>query len=202
MNTFTITFLRDALIKRNAFIYHGAAIAKGVGNSATNNILYLDRLKRVITDDLEVCCSTVRFGDSELNCNFWGRMGLILWPKSPNSITLVSPQDAGTIPDHKTGRRKLTRLPITTNALVNSIDKRPPREANEWCILDYDVIGIFVEPEIQYVENETYHTITLKEVFDNFPDMKVFAFHNNQLREVIQYNQCGSLISIADLYPI
>ena len=74
---------------------HGAGFAKGVGDGATNSLPYLDRLREVVAKDLEVCCSTVKFGDSEGNLDFWGRMGLVLWPNSPNSITLVSPQDAG-----------------------------------------------------------------------------------------------------------
>ncbi len=202
MNTFSLSYLHKALIERNAFIYHGAGVAKGVGNVSTNAIPFLDRLRNVITQDLEVCCSTVKFGDSELNLDFWGRIGLILWPRSHNSITLVSPIDAGTIPDpNNFGRRQITRLPITSDALVNSIDSRPPQTANEWCVLDYDVIGIFVEPKIQYVENGDLHDVELMDVFQNFPSMRVFAFNNGLLREVLPPGNWGSLVSISDLYP-
>ncbi len=202
MNTFSVSYLRKILIERKAFIYHGASFAKGIGNSSTNALSYLDRLRNVMTQDLEICCSTIKFGDSELNRDFWGRMGLILWPKSHNSITLVSPTDAGTVPDLSiVGRRQINRLPITSCALVNSIDHRPPHTANEWCVLDYAVIGIFVEPPIQYVENGDLHGIELKDVFQFFPSLKVFAFCHGQLRELLPPGIWGSLVSISELYP-
>ena len=152
MNTFSLSFLHQTLVNKNAFIYHGAAIAKGIGNSHTNSLPFLQRLHNVIDHDLEVCCSTVREGDSETNLEFWGNIGLILWPRSPNSITFVSEEDAGTTPDpNHTGRRNLTpRMPVTAQALVDSIEQRPPNAANEWCLLDYEVVGVFVEPPIQY----------------------------------------------------
>ena len=97
MNTFSLQELHNTLIAFDAFIYHGAGIAKGVGSAATNNLSYIQRLTNAANLDLELCCSTVRKGDSKINLNYWGRIGLILKPKSPNSITQVCPYDAGTM---------------------------------------------------------------------------------------------------------
>lgn len=202
MNTFSLSTLRDVLIKRNAFIYHGAGVAKGVGNAATNSLLYLDRFRRVITEDLEVCCSTIKFGDSEHNFNFWGKMGLILWPQSANSITFVSPRDAGTEPDPSNpGRRQIWRAPITSQALVESIDLRATDAANEWCVFDYTVVGIFIEPPIQFVENGALRDLEVADVFRAFPTMRVFAFYCGQLREVLPPARWGALLTISELYP-
>lgn len=203
MNTFTLSFLHQSLVERNAFLYHGAGIAKGIGTAATNAIPYLQRLKKVIAEDLEVCCSTVRPGDSEANFNFWGRIGLILSPKSPDSITLVSPKDAGTTPDQSNnGRRKFQRVAITSRALVESIDLRPSQSCNEWCVLDYRVIGVFIEPPIQYCENDELRDLNVSDVFAHFPGLPVYAFHNDStLREVLPPNNWGAIAKIEQLYP-
>lgn len=204
MNTFSLSFLHQSLIERNAFIYHGASIAKGVGNATTNAIPYLQRLKKVIVEDLEVCCSTVRPGDSETNLNFWGKIGLILSPKSHDSITLVSPKDAGTIPDpSNNGRRAIRRVAITSKALVESIDLRQPQSCNEWCVLDYRAIGVFIEPPIQYVENDQFLDLNIPDVFVHFPGLPVYAFHNGTiLREILPPCNWGSIANIEQLYPV
>ena len=202
MNTFSLGFLRQSLIDRSAFIYHGAGIAKGVGNQQTNDLPFLDRLRNVMDHDLEICCSTVREGDSEVDRDFWGKIGLILWPRSPNSITLVSEKDAGTTPDpNRPGRRVIPREPVTAQALINSIDQRPENTANEWCLLDYEVKGIFVEPPIQYNEHDELKELKLPQVFEEFPNWRVYAFYYGSLREILPSAQWGALVSIAELYP-
>lgn len=193
--------LRD----RSAFIYHGAGIAKGIGNQSTNAIPYLARLQKAVNEDLEICCSTVRPGDSELNLNFWGRIGLIIRPRHANSVTLVSSSDAGTVPDQAHyGRRQISRYPITSQALVESIDGRPSNSCNEWCVLDYDVIGVFIELPIQYLREDGALTdLKVDDVFKHFPGLHVYAFHNGTtLREVVPPCNWGRLVSVFDLYPI
>lgn len=202
MNTFSLNDLFEKLIKHNAFIYHGAGIAKGIGNAHTNNLTYIQRLKSAITEDFEICCSTVQSGDSETNLNYWGRMGLILNPISPNSITLVSHQDAGTTPDpHRIGKRAIPRVPITLQDIENSITQRQANSCNEWCVLSYSVFGIFIEPPIQYVEDGNLLNIEVKDVFNYFPSMRVFAFYNQHtLREILPPGNWGSVIAISEIY--
>lgn len=202
MNTFTLAFLHQSLVDRNAFIYHGAGIAKGVGNESTNSLPFLDRLRNAISMDLEICCSVVKEGDSETTRNFWGKIGVIIWPKSKDSVTLVCPRDAGTAPDPQNlGRRSIARMPITSQALINSIDNRSPTEANEWCLLDYEVVGIFIEPPIQYQENNQINEINITQVFIEFPGMKVYAFCYGKLRELCPPGQWGTSVTINQLYP-
>jgi hypothetical protein len=202
MNTFSLSDLYKYLVSKNAFIYHGAGVVKGVGNSSTNSLSYLDRLKNATTQNLEICCSTVLPGDSESKLNFFGRVGLIIWPNSHNSITLASPTDAGTTPDsNNPGRRNINQTPITLDALSNSIDSRKPNECNEWCIFDYKVIGLFIERPIYYSENDVIHYITLSDIAQNFPGMKIFTFCCGQLREIYPCGNWGSIVSISELYP-
>lgn len=202
MNEFSLSFLHTSLVERNAFIYHGAGIAKGVGSTATNSIPYIDRLKNVINDDLEVCCSTIRPGDSEFNRNYWGRIGLILQPRCADSITLVSASDAGTTPDPDNPRRRLIqRSSITSQALVDSMDHRKPGDANEWCVLNYEVAGVFIEPPIQYAEGQKLHEIGISDVFANFQGFRVFAFNGNSLCEVLHTRSWGAPVGIMELYP-
>lgn len=202
MNTFSLSFLRSVLVQRDAFIYHGAGVAKGIGDASTNALSYLDRIRNAISDDLEICCSTVRFGDSEVNLDFWGKMGIIVWPKSANSITLVSPQDAGSTPDPNIpGRRNLRRMPITERAICESIDQRPPKTANEWCVLDYHVLGLFVEPPIQFMEDGVLESIDLPQVFHDFVKWPVYGFCHGRLCEINPPGNWGRKVSISELLP-
>ena len=99
------------------------------------------------------------------------------------------------------GRRQISRMPITSHALVESIDLREQHTANEWCVLDYKVIGIFVEPPIQYTENGALHELNLADVFYEFPGMRIFAFFYGKLRELLPPGAWGKLVSISELYP-
>lgn len=205
MNTFSLAFLRQCLIERNAFIYHGAGIAKGVGNAATNSTPFMQRLPNAINNDFEICCSIVKNGDSESTQNYCGRIGLIVWPKSVNSVTFVSPHDVGTYPDpaHSGRRAGFQRAAITSEQLVNSIDLRAADSYNEWCLLDYKVVGVFIEPDIQYIEQGDLLDLPVPKVFSMFPALKVYAFdtvHSGLLREVLPPGNWGSLVNIADLY--
>lgn len=201
MNTFTLKELSDVLIKRDAFIYHGAGFAKGSGNSHTNSLSFTQRLQNVINEDLEICCSTVRKGDCESNHNYWGKMGLILKVNSHNSVTLVSHEDAGTEPDPSNyGRRIINRIPISIQDVKNSIDLRNDIP-NEWCILNYSVYGIFVEPPIQYTEGENLYELQLKDVFHHFPDLKVYIYDKTfTLVELLPSLKIGGNLQISEIY--
>jgi len=202
MNTFSLEELHQALIVSDTFIYHGAGIAKGVGNTTTNNLSYIQRLRNAINKDLELCCSTIRKGDSEVTFNYWGRIGLILKPKSPNSITQVCPHDAGTIPDqNKICRRQITRYPVTIEEIYESINQRANDSCNEWCVLSYSVFGIYIEPPIQYAEGDELKDIEVASVFNLFPGHKVYVFDNEKnLREILPSSNWSSIVTINEIY--
>ena len=200
MNTFTLDDLHQVLISRSAFIYHGAGFAKGLGNNQTNSLPYLSRLTQVIQNDIEISCSTIRPGDRETHGNYWGRIGLILKQKDRNSITLVSNQDAGTLPSDG-GKRSIQRLPITISDIANSIDERPPNHHNEWCVLSYTVFGIYIEDPIQYTDGDTIQTLSLNNVIQTFPGSRIFTQDNqNILREVLPSGMLGTILNVSDIY--
>jgi hypothetical protein len=115
-------------------------------------------------------------------------------------VSLVSYRDAGTqIDPLRPGRRDIPRLPITQQALADSIDHRT--SCNEWCVLDYDVIGIFIEPPIQYTEGDQLKDIEVPDVFSHFPNLSVYAFHNRALRKLDCSGNLGQSVSISELYP-
>lgn len=129
-------------------------------------------------------------------------MGLIIQPRNANSITLVSHGDAGTLPDPANlGRRRIYRRPIGAQEILDSIDYRQPGSANEWCVLDYEVAGLFIEPPIQYVENGHLHDIDVPDVFGHFPGMRVFAYRGSSLCEVIAPQSWGVPVNVAEFYP-
>jgi len=89
MNTFSLKELRDCLIDKNAFIAHCAGYAKGVGNNQTDRYSIFERIHHAIFDDIEISCSTIVPGDNFQGNNYTGTLGIILFPKAPNSITLL-----------------------------------------------------------------------------------------------------------------
>jgi len=201
MNTFTLEELFKELINRDIFIYHGAGIAKGLGTHFTDNLGFTERLQYAIDNDLELSCSTVKKGDSEVNYNYWGRIGLIVKPKSPNSITLVCQEDAGTMVDPDVpGRRKIRRMPITIQEICKSIDCRSKETPNEWCVLSYSVLGIFIEPPIYYNDKNSFNEIKIKDVFEIFSDYKIYTYDPEyNLRELLQ-NEYGQIVQLSDWY--
>ena len=193
--------MKEALVERNSLILHAASFAKGIGNEKTNSLGYLQRLEFALREDLELSCSTFGFGDSFSKGDIWGQVGLILFPKSPDSITLVSPCDGGTsIDPDNFGRRVHPRDPITKRAIVESMDQRAKGSTNEWCLLAYDALGIYVEPPIQYSEGSKILDIDLSEVFEAFPEQKVYGFIGKQLFDVQKNGSVGSNISAIDFY--
>lgn len=201
MNQFSLDFLYELLIDKRALIYHGLGIAKGVGSDATNALAPLSRLQKVIDENLEVSCSTVLPGDSEETTSYWGRIGLVLCPLGPESITLACWRDAGTLPDpNNYGRRIHPTITITEKILRDSIECRAPNSANEWCVLNYDVLGVLVEPPIQYLEGGVFETLEVERVFDVFPNQSVYCFKKGVLHEVNRAGTWGPIMHHCDLY--
>ena len=163
---------------------------------------YLDRLRVAISNDLELCCSKFRPGDNELNGDYWGKVGFIIQPRSADSITLVAHGDAGTLPaPNNPGKRRICRRPIGPQEVIDSIDCRQPGSANEWCVLDYEVAGLFIEPPIQYVENGGLHDIDVPDVFVHFPGLRVFAFCGSSLSEILPPQSWAAQMNVAEFYP-
>jgi len=154
MNTFSLKELRDCLIDKNAFIAHCAGYAKGVGNNQTDRYSIFERIHHAIFDDIEISCSTIVPGDNFQGNNYTGTLGIILFPKAPNSITFASCSDSGTSIDigNPTRRKyKNIKSDISLENIQKCILDRNKTDYNEFCILAYHVVGVLLVPQFKQV---------------------------------------------------
>ena len=86
--------------------------------------------------------------------------------------------------------------------LLESIDHRRIGSANEWCVLDYDVAGLFIEWPIQYLENGSLKDMKLREVFENFPGQAVYGFNECVLSEAHPSGKWGAPVTVDRFYPV
>ncbi len=206
MTTHSLDDLLSLLIDQDAIIVHCAGFAKGVGNDETNGLDYLQRLHRAIVGDVELSCSTVVPGDMNdfSKMNYTGKVGLVLRPNSSASITFASESDVGSQIDPRDSKRRFTGLPSATLELIQTaITDRPPNTYNELGVMDYSVIGVFIDPPIQYVSETGLHSIELRDVAKAFSAVRLFLLRGGQLHDLVSEDgrlTQGNVVSIASLY--
>ncbi|QGS59309.1 hypothetical protein [Shewanella algae] len=199
MNKFKINDLWTLLHTQSVFIYHGVAVASGMGNTTASSLTVDQKIINAINNkkNWALCCSTIKVGDSESNFDYWGNVGLIVKPDSPNSILLAHNQDAGSTPDPVNPKnRNVTGCytqPISISQLNNSIVNRI--NANEWGVVDFDVAAIYIESPVCPSQVQWVNT--------TFPDMLILTQHNSDFVSVslgtagIVY---GSVVTPNDIY--
>jgi hypothetical protein len=137
-----------------------------------------------------------------------GKIGVILFPKSPDSITLVSATDAGSwIDPSLNGRRVIARKPISINDISDSIIKRASLEYNEICIFSYSVMGVFIDPPVQFSTPEGLLAPTDEQIYSCLPGSRFYGLKNGELCSA-SYSQddsrflYGTRIDIKDIYSL
>lgn len=124
------------LAERNALIVHCSRTGKG--DEGLGGLFYPDDLRKAI--DLcaageELSCSLVWPEHTET----FGSVGIILKPRSMNSLASVCPTDAGT-PRGGKGFGKTFSHPRVAETFAQTV------VYNEWKVRDADTIGVFVHP--------------------------------------------------------
>jgi hypothetical protein len=195
-------------MKHNAFIAHCSGVAKGSGTKATNALAPLERLQKAITSDFELSCSTISKGDSYYKDNYMGKIGVILFPKILDSITFASATDGGTLIDpSRPGRRLHVCNPISINNISDSIINRSPSEYNELCIYSYKVVGVFIDPPVQFSTPEEVINPTDLDIHSSFPNIRFYGLRKGELlsasylQDTMQFS-FGSKINIDTIYSV
>jgi hypothetical protein len=205
VNTFSLNELHALLVQRSAFLGHCAGFAKGVGDVVTNSYGHLERLQKAATEDFELSCSTIRPGDGFDNGNYTGKVGLVLCPRQPDSITYACFKDGGTgIDPTIPGRRKHVRISLALNDIERAIDDRTPGRYNELCVLDYEVRGVFCELPIQYIAGGELENLTLADVANAFPGHALFRVFRGQLQrfpDPLRSEAVDSPTPVSTFYP-
>jgi len=137
--------------------------------------------------------------------NYTGKVGIVIRPNKIESITYASPTDAGSQIDPTNSKRRSTTLPQATIGTIRSaiLDRYPDRY-NELGVMDYTVMGVFVDPPVQFMENGNLQDLNAEEVLAQFPDQRWFCLQQGRLYEVCRTGDgrlsCGSRIEVPSLY--
>lgn len=173
----------NTLIQNEATLIHCCSESKKVGDAKTINLGPIERLKKAITGDDVISCSTVKPGDT-IARNFTGPMGIILSPKVPYSITHASAKDAGSSP----ALREQTRTngdACTPEALSDAITSRDTNSYNEIFVHTYKVIGIFITNDVSFIRDLYILTLSDKEVYCAFPAYDFYRLDSGRFTKLV-----------------
>lgn len=215
----TLDEINQVLINTGSFIVHCAGYAKGIGFS-TQEVGYLERISKVISEKPPISCSSVHVGDSA-DTHLTGQIGLILIPNHQCSISHASPQDAGTSVDDR-NTAKLQKLTISLTDLKHAIENRVDGSYNELCLYNYDVHGIFyTRLPVEFSHNPTdedladdtgngivnpnqFNSIAINDM--NSEGLPVYQFENGNFYlanfDGNKYVRSASLILVSDVLKI
>jgi hypothetical protein len=196
-----------ALLKlHNALIVHCAGMAKGVGSPKTAALGYLERLECAAQNKFELSCSTVVPNDecSFDRMNYTGQVGLVLLPSTAESVTFASPTDAGSqIDPNCPGRRTHNCGPVSLHAIDSAISRRPTDKYNELGLYQFSVVGVFVDPPVQYSDEVGFHDVSVDEVALRFPSYSLFCLQQGVLHTYLKEGnvwQVGTPVPMTDIY--
>lgn len=209
--------LFDELRRMKALIVHCSRLGKG---DNIGGLFFPEDLKTAIKlapTDAELPCSVVW----PTHLETWGPIGVVLRPRSTNSIVSVCNADSGSIPDLGTGMRSSLGSPLSDEAVQRTF--LDASGYNEWNLKNTDVIGMFVNPienlEIAKLTKLSMHPdydpsmmdevivvpypITLSELAAYFPNVPIFSFRGNAIvvHEVANGKTHHREIDPEELYP-
>jgi hypothetical protein len=205
--------LAEVLRRRCALIVHFSHIAKEGAR-----LLFPDDLRTAmqIVAGEELSCSVVW----PQRCAAVGSVGVVLRPRTLESVTSASAGDAGTIVDSRTSKREGLGEALGRETLTATLEPTTS-DYNEWTVKDADVVGIFVDlasklevamevdpktvdgydPSIVHVGQIVGACkIGLKEVFDAFPDQPIFGFQDGEIVNLRLPK--GAAVNPEDIYPV
>lgn len=197
--------LMRLLIERRALIVHCSRPGKSgdeqrYGKLSADDLLFPGDLRNAID---------AAAGTGELSCSLiwpdhlksFGAVGIVLRPRSTDSVRSISPIDAGSSWDETTGKRTGSGEPFSAEAVHETFDNAT--DYNEWVIGDAECIGIFVHPterlevaarvpmtEVEGFDPSTMMdlgstigtvTIDLRTIGSAFPDLPIFTYQHGRL---------------------
>jgi len=181
----------DVLKKNNAVLVHCSSFVSLVGSAQTNQLGSIEKICKVITGNYDISCSTIVCGDQPVN-NYTGNFGVILAPRTSESITLASHNDTGSTPE----LRELVRNSGTVasplelhNAIINRVTY------NEIYIHTYRVLGLFFTKPIQFGIDTNVIELEDKELYSCFPAYDFFQCLNGVFQRVV-YDKKHEVFSI------
>ena len=198
--------VHSLLAQHNALIVHCAGMTKGIGNTATASLDYLERLEHAAQNQVELSCSTVVPNDecSFERMNYTGKVGLVLRPSTAESITFASATDAGSqIDPTRPGRRIHNCGPVSLQAIETAISCRHPDKYNEIGMFKLSVACVFVDPPIQYSSDEGFHDVSVDEVATRFRDQDLFCLRRGVLHCLYKQDDSwhlGQRVAVASIY--
>ena len=200
--------VKTILQETKSVIVHCASFAK-MYSDVVNDNSPSGNLINVIKNQLAISCSTIRPGDSFIDKNYTGRMGLILLPNSDCAISHTSHEDAGTSWKERNNGQRENRS-VNYDKLLKSINDKQRIGINELCIYNYKVVGFFYdEMPITFTpicnEDGTITAIVYKpkEIYEIFKGINVFELCNGIFYET-QYVkgmfQKGKKVNVLEIY--
>lgn len=182
----------EFLDSQQALIVHFSGAPKGIG--ADRGRLFPEDLLAVLdgAGAEGLSCSAVRPGDifSGLTRNAIGCIGLILKPRSPQSLVGVGPSDLGS--EEVDGVRRAPSQHITVEVLRESFDSR--KNYNEWVVRDFDVAGLFAAQPFEVwryngtspdgSKNSGPSHSSLAELRARFPELPIFSLNATSIFQV------------------
>jgi len=158
-------------------------------------------------NDIELSCSTIIPGDVHTwaRTNYTGKIGIVIRPNKIKSITYASPADAGSQIDPTNPKRRYTGLPQATVDIIRSaILGRCPDRYNELGVMDYTVMGVFIDPPVEFTTpNGDFQSIGVEEVLAKFSDQRLLCLREGSLYEICRIDghlSCGQKIDVPSLY--
>ena len=206
MSRMSLPEILAILIQNNALIVHCAGMAKGVGDATTASLGYLERLEHASRNKFELSCSTIVPGDvcSFERMNYTGKVGLVLRPNTVVSITFTSPNDAGSqIDPTRPGRRTHNCGPVSLQSIEAAISGRALDRYNEFGLHQFSVVGVFVDPPIQYSTDIGFNDVSVDEVAQQFPDLALYCLRGGLLHTLCKERDrwnVGQQVSAVDVY--
>ncbi|MGU3404626.1 hypothetical protein [Methylobacterium brachiatum] len=194
--------LMRLLIERQALIVHCSRPGKNADEQRYGNLRGDDLL---FPGDLRNAIDAVA-GTGELSCSViwpdhlmtYGAVGIVLRPRSTDSVRSISPIDAGSSWDETTRKRTGGGVPFSAAAVdetfANTISY------NEWVVADAECIGIFMhptepmevaarvpmtavegfDPSVMDALSSTVGTVRIgmDRLWSEFPDLPIFTYRN------------------------
>ncbi len=193
-----VTKLLEELTARKALIVHCSR--PGKGNEGEDALLFPDDMSKAIRlcdiEKREVCCSVIWPN----HIKTFGDVGIVLKPRSTESVTMICTTDGGTSLDPKTGRRIGAGDPFSQQGVADTFEDSTGY--NEWNIDDADTVGIFVKNPnfcavvatwIDPTQLDEYepimgvehfigsHIVKLKEIATAFPSLPILTFWDGEI---------------------
>lgn len=153
MSAMNFDELINKLVQQEALIIHCSR--PGKSDEATLDFEGAREPRPLYPDDLFQAKKIIGDTQPGLSCSVvwpahqmaYGNIGIVVRPKTINSIVEISKNDAGSGIDQTTGMTKGGGVPYSRKAVLDTFVE--PKHYNEWIVTDAETVGIFVTLGVQ-----------------------------------------------------